>query len=111
MPVKLGVVKRAHRVAEAGRDMDVAGDELARGAAEAVGHGDHEAFLHRHHIGEVGMLLQRMHDRQFGGAGIAEQMRDALVLQQCQEGGAAGDACSSCLLLPAGSLAGGMAAS
>ena len=86
-----GVVERAHRVAEARRDMDVAGDELARGAAETVGHGDDKAFLHRHHIGEVGMVLQRMHDRQFGGAGIAEQMRDALVFQQCKECGAAGD--------------------
>src|SRR4051794_18024690 len=33
-----------------------------------------------------------MHDRQFGGAGIAEQMRDALVLQQCEEGRSPGDA-------------------
>ena len=71
--------------------MDVAGNELARGAAETVGHGDDEAFLHRHHISEVGMVLQRVHDRQFGGAGIAEQMRDAFVFQQCKECGAAGD--------------------
>ena len=75
------VVERAHRVAEAGRDVDIAGDELAGGAAEAVGHRDDQAFLHRHHIGEVGVILQRVHDRQFGGAGIAEQMRDALVLR------------------------------
>ena len=84
VPVNLRVVERAHRVAEPGRDMDVAGDEPARGAAETVGDGDHQAFLHRHHIGEVGMVLQRMHDRQFGGAGIAEQMRDALVLEQAR---------------------------
>src|SRR5258706_6157675 len=38
------------------------------------------------------MLLQRMHDRQFGGAGIAEQMRDALVLEQCEERRAPGNA-------------------
>src|SRR6185295_18504129 len=81
----------AHRVAEAGCDVDVAGDQLSGGASKAVGHGDDEALLHRHHIGEIGMVLQRVHDRQFGGAGIAEQMRDALVLQQCQECGAAGD--------------------
>src|SRR6266446_8395446 len=71
--------------------MDVAGDELARGAAETVSHGDDEAFLHRHYISEVRMVLQGVHDRQFGGAGIAEQMRDALVLQQCKECGTAGD--------------------
>ena len=28
------------------------------------------------------MVLQRMHDRQFGGSGVAEQMRDALVPEQ-----------------------------
>jgi hypothetical protein len=33
-----------------------------------------------------------MHDRQFGGAGIAEQVRDALVLEQCEERRAPGDA-------------------
>jgi hypothetical protein len=31
------------------------------------------------------MVLQRVHDRQFGGARIAEQMRDALVLEQCED--------------------------
>jgi len=63
-----------------------------RGAAKTVGDGDHQAFLHRHHIGEIRMLLQRVHDRQFGGAGIAEQMRDALVLEQCKERRAPGNA-------------------
>ena len=101
MPVKLALKSEPIALPRPGRDMDVAGDELARGAAEAVGHGDHQAFLHRHHIGEVGMVLQRVHDRQFGGAGIAEQMGDALVLQQCKECGAAGDLDFSCLLLPA----------
>ncbi len=86
-----GIVERAHRVAETWCYMDVAGDELARGAAETVGHGDDEALLHRHHVGEIRMILQRVHDRQFGGAGIAEQMRDAFVLQQGKECGAAGD--------------------
>src|SRR5258706_13032299 len=38
------------------------------------------------------MLLQRMHDRQFGGAGIAEQMAYALVLEQCEERRAPGNA-------------------
>jgi hypothetical protein len=32
-----------------------------------------------------------MHDRQFGGAGIAEQMRDALILEQGQERRTPGD--------------------
>ena len=87
-----GVEQRAHRIAEARRDMDVAGDQPAGGAAIAVGDRDDEAFLHRHHIGQIGMILQRMHDRQLGGAGIAEQMRDALVLQQRKKGRAPRDA-------------------
>ena len=71
-PRKACIVERAHRVAEAGRDMDVAGNELTRSAAETVGHGDDQAFLHCHHISEIGVVLQRVHDRQLGGAGIAE---------------------------------------
>jgi hypothetical protein len=88
--------------------MDVTGDELARGAAEAVGHGDNKAFLHRHHIGEVGVVLQRVHDRQFGGAGIAEQMRDALVFQQCKKCGAPGDFVLHLSSRPPGSLTCGL---
>ena len=91
--------------------MDIAGDETARRAAVAVGNRDHQAFLHRHHIGEIGMVLQRMHDRQFGGAGIAEQMRDALVLQQCKEGRAPGDAIYEISSSPREPLPSGFAAS
>ena len=84
-------IERAHGVAEPGRDMDVAGREPARCAREPVGHVDDEALLHPHHVGEVRVVLQRMHDRQLGGARIAEQVGDALVLQQRQKCGAAGD--------------------
>src|SRR5260370_13080516 len=38
------------------------------------------------------MILQRVHDRQFGGAGIAEQMRAALIFEKRKERRAAGDA-------------------
>ena len=89
---ELGVVERAHGVAEPGRHVHVAGDELAAGARVAVRHGHHERLLQAQHVGEVRVLLQRMHDGQLGGARIAEQMRDALVLQEREEGGAAGDA-------------------
>ena len=65
---------------------------LPAGAREAVGHRHHQRLLQAQHVGEVRMVLERMHDRQLGGAGIAEQMRDALVLQEGEKGGAAGDA-------------------
>ena len=58
------VVERAHRVAEAGRDMDVAGDELARGdvgadAAQIVDAGGRVArhdVLHRRSGALVGNM-------------------------------------------------------
>jgi APA family basic amino acid/polyamine antiporter len=89
---ELGIEQRAHGVAEAGRHVHVAGDELAAGARVAVSHGHHDRLLQAQHIGQVRVLLERVHDRQLGGAGIAEQVRDALVLQESEEGGAAGDA-------------------
>ncbi len=89
---ELRVVERAHRVPKPGRDVDVAGDQSAGGAAKTVGDGNHQAFLHRHHVSQIGVIPQRMHDRQFGGAGIAEQMGNSLVLEQCKEGRAPSDA-------------------
>ena len=72
--------------------MHVAGDELAAGARVAVRHRHHDQLLQAQHVGQVRVLLERMHDRQLGGAGIAEQVRDALVFEEREEGGAAGDA-------------------
>ena len=89
---ELRIEERAHGVAETGRHVHVAGDELARGAREAVRHGHHQRLLQAQHVGEVRMLLERMHDRQLGGARVAEEVRDALVLEEREEGGAAGDA-------------------
>src|ERR1035437_4920920 len=61
-----------------------------------------EALLHRHHVGQIGMFLQRMHDRQFSGPRIAEEMRDTLVLEQREECRASGDAVHGSSLVPAG---------
>ena len=77
---ELGVVERPERVAEAGRDVDVGGSELAGRARKTVGHGDDKALLHRHDVVEIGVLGERVHDRQFGRTGVAEQVRYALVL-------------------------------
>ncbi|MDP2707966.1 MAG: hypothetical protein Q8O70_10755 [Burkholderiales bacterium] len=43
------------------------------------------------HEPHVGMIGESVHDRQFGRARIAEQMRDALVLHQRDERRASGD--------------------
>ena len=42
---ELGIEQRAHGVAEPGRHMHVAGDELAAGARVAVGHRHHQRLL------------------------------------------------------------------
>ncbi len=42
---EFGIEQRTHGVAQPGRDMNVAGDQLARGAGIAVGHGDDERLL------------------------------------------------------------------
>ena len=85
----VGVEERAHRVAEPGGDMDVAGAEMAGGARVAVRHRHHQRLLQRHHIGDRRAVRQRGHDRQLGGAGVAEQMRHPLALKQREKGLAA----------------------
>ena len=67
-----GGVERADGVPQSRRHMDIAGRQLAGGPRVAVGHGDHHRFLQAKHIAEVGLLGQRMHDRQFRRARIAE---------------------------------------
>jgi hypothetical protein len=89
---ELGIEEGAHGVAETGRHMHIARDQASARAREAIGHGHHQGFLQAEHVGQIGMILEGMHDRQLGGARIAEQMRDALVLEEGEKGGAAGDA-------------------
>ncbi len=84
-------VQRADRIAEARRNMDVTGRELARGAGIAVCHREHDRFLQAKHVAHLGGIRERVHDRQLGGAGIAEDLRDAFGLQQLDEGRAATD--------------------
>ena len=88
---ELRVVERAHGVAEARRDVHVRRGEPARGARVAVGHADHDRLLQPEHELELREVGDDLHDRQLGGAGIAEQMRDALVDEEAQEGAAAGE--------------------
>ena len=78
----LRVVEHAERVAEPGRDMDVGNGELARGLGIAVRHRHHRRFLERQHVAQPGLDRQRVHQRQLGGAGIAEDELDAFLLQE-----------------------------
>ena len=69
--------------------MDVRRGEAARGARVAVGHPDHDRLLQAEHELERGEVGHHLHDRELGRAGIAEEMRDALVDEELEEGGAA----------------------
>ena len=81
----LRVVQHAHRVAEAGRDVQVHDRELAGGLRVAVRHRHHGGFLQAEHVAHLVVDRERVHQRQLGGAGIAEQHIDTFLLQQFQE--------------------------
>ncbi len=88
---ELGVVQRPHRIAEPRRDVHVRRGQAAGRTGIAVGHAEHHGFLQAQHELQLRMVRQHLHDRQFGGAGVAEQVADALVGEDLQEGRAAGD--------------------
>ena len=81
----LRVVEHAHGVAEAGRDVEVDHRELAGGLGVAVGHRHHGRLLQAEDVADVVLDRERVHQRQLGGAGVAEHDADALLLQQVEE--------------------------
>ena len=85
------IEERAHRVAETRRDVDVARGEAARGAGKAVRHREHHALLEPQHVAQPRMLGQGIHDRELRGPRVSEEVGDALVLEQPEEGGTASD--------------------
>ncbi len=88
----LGVVEHAHGVAEPGRDMEVHHRELAGRLRVAVGHRHRGRLLQGEHVADVALDRERVHQRQLGGAGIAEHDLDAFLLQDLEEGALSGDA-------------------
>ena len=82
----LRVVEHAHGVAEAGRDVEVEHRELAGGLGVAVGHRHQRGLLQAEDVADVVLDREGVHQRQFGGAGIAEHDPDALLLEQIEEG-------------------------
>ena len=81
----LRVVEHAHGVAEAGRDVEVEHRELAGGLRVAVGHRHQRGLLQAEDVADVVLDREGVHQRQFGGAGIAEHDPDALLLEQIEE--------------------------
>ena len=69
----LRVVEHAHGIAEAGRDVQVDDRELAGGLRIAVRHADDRRLLQAEHVAQLVVDRERVHQRQFGGARIAER--------------------------------------
>jgi len=86
----LRVVEHAHGVAQAGRDMEVDHRELARRLGVAVGHRHDGRLLQAEQITQLVLGRERIHQRQFGGAGISEHDVDAFLLEQIEEGALSG---------------------
>ena len=78
----------AHRVADAGRRMQVDDRRVAGGLGEAVRHADDDRFLQPEHVAEVGGEV--LEERQLGGAGITEDRGHPQLAQQAGDGVANG---------------------
>ena len=80
--VGLGVEDRPHRVADAGRGVQVGDRGPAGGLGEAVGHADHDRLLQAEHVAEVGGEVGE--HRQLGRAGVAEHRRHPLGAEEVE---------------------------
>ena len=81
----LGVVEHTERIAEARRGVEVAHRELAGGLRVAVGHRHDRGFLQAEQITDLGLCRECIHQRQLGGAGIAEYELHALLLEELEK--------------------------
>ena len=84
------VVKHAQRVAEAGRDVQLKEGGARAGSRVAVRDAGRDAFVERQDVFELRVVLQRVHERLLGCAGIAEDVADALGEQLLEHGVAGG---------------------
>ena len=78
----VGVVDRADRIAQTRCDVHVAGGELPRCPGKAIGHGDDDRFLQPEYVGQGRMVVQRVHDREFGSTRITKNVSDAFLFEQ-----------------------------
>ena len=87
------VVQHAHGVAESRRDVDVDGRQATARLRVAVGHRDGHCLLQRQHVADARLAREPVHQRQLGGARIAEHDRHALGLEDLEERLLAGYVC------------------
>jgi hypothetical protein len=76
-----GVVEHAHGIAEPGRGVHVHRGELAAGVRVAVGHRDRDRLLERQDVADAGLAGEPVHQRQLGGARVAEHAVHAFLLE------------------------------
>ena len=86
----LGVGEVADGVAQPGRRVQVQERRPPGGLGVAVGHAHRGGLLEAQHVVEVVGAGQGVHERQLGGAGVAEQVADAFGAQHVQQGIASG---------------------
>lgn len=79
-----GVEDRLHGMAQPAGRVQVDKARTPGRLRVAVRHGDDAGFVQAQHVGQVERPGQRVHQRQFGRAGIAEHILDALAPQHLQ---------------------------
>ena len=70
----VGVVEHAHRVAEAGHDVQLQERGPSRGARVAVRDAGGDGLLQRQDVLELRVVLEGVDERLLGGAGVAEDV-------------------------------------
>ena len=79
------IVQHSHGVAEAGGGVEAADRKPARRLGIAIGHAEDDDLVESEDIADAGFNDESIHQRQFGGAGVAENQRDAFRRQQVEE--------------------------
>ena len=82
---RLGGDEHAHRIAEPAHGVQVDEAYFAGRQRPAVGHADRGRLLKAEHVGDVGRVDQRIHQRHLGRARIAENVGDALVTEDVEQ--------------------------
>jgi len=84
-PRLLGVVQHAEPIAETWRRVQVHQCEAPRGLRIAVGDAHHCGFLQAEHVAHPFLDRERVHERELGRAGIAEDELDAFLHAEFEE--------------------------
>ena len=82
---RLGGDQHAHGVTQAPHRVQVDERGAARGEGPAVGHPDRRRLLQAEDVADVRRVDERVHERHFGRAGIAEDVSDPLVAQDVEQ--------------------------